>query len=78
MIAVAVKVSVAVEVAVGISIEVVAERIPIEVVAVGIPIEIVAVVHRHVSAGLSSNITPTTSLSIEGSLPIFPSIPVTA
>jgi len=66
-------ISVAVKIAVGISIEIVAVGIPVEVVAVGVPeivavgisVEIVSVVYRHVSAHLSSNIAPTTSLSIE-------------
>jgi len=73
----------AVKIAVGITVEVFAEGITVEVFAEGIPIEvvaveIVAVVHRHVSAGLSSNITPATTFSIKGSISFFPSIPVTA
>jgi len=68
----------AVEIAVGIVVEVFAERIAVEIVAVGIAVEIVAVVYRHVGAGLSSNIAPTASLSIKGTLSLFPSVPVTA
>jgi len=74
-IVIAIVIAVSVEISVSVKISVAVEISVAPVITVA---PVIAVTFKHVSAHLSSNVAPTTPLSIKGSISFFPSIPLAA